>query len=100
MKTLTYPIYSLANPHLSDVELFTNNGDSMKGEFVEFKVVKDFVEYLYPSEKYCFLPIEKRKTFWDDYKTNKGNFKTFPAYIKLLGLNDIKKIIIEPKLIV
>lgn len=99
--TLTpYPIYNLSNPHFQDVEIMTSGNKILKGQFVQFKVVKGNVEYLYPSEKYCFLPEDKQHVFWDNYILNNGEFSEFPSYIKKLGLNEIKKIIISPLLVV
>lgn len=97
---ITYPIYNLSNVHFQNTEILTKEGKTIKGQFVQFKVLKGVVEYLYPSEKYCFLPEEKRKLFWDDYIINGGEFKDFPEYIKLLSLSDIKKISIYPALVV
>ena len=57
----TYSIYDLSNPHFCDVELLTSKNKTITGQFVQLKVVKGFVEYLYPAEKYCFLPKEKSK---------------------------------------
>jgi tellurite resistance-related uncharacterized protein len=96
---ITYPIYNLANTHFEKIEVLTKDGKLMKGQFVEFKVLKGVVEYLYPSEKYCFLPEEKRKAFWEAYAVNNGEFTDFPEYIKLMSLSDIKKIVIYPVLV-
>lgn len=95
-----YPIYNLSNPHFQDVEVLTSGNKILKGQFVQFKVVKGIAEYIYPSEKYCFLPEEKRNQFWDNYLLNNGEFSELPKYIQLLGLNDIKKITITPLLVV
>jgi hypothetical protein len=76
------------------------NNKIMKGQFVQFKVVEGDVIYLYPSEKYCFLPEEKRTIFLNAVNLNNGEFKEFPSYIKQIGLNDIAKISIEPVLVV
>lgn len=96
MKTKLFQIYNIANPHFDKVELLTNKRELLKGQFVEFRVVKDDFEYVYPSEKFCFLPEANKHIFWSDYKLNKGKFKYFPDYIKLLSLFDILKITIEP----
>lgn len=95
-----YPIYNLANLHFEKVEVMTKDDKILKGQFVQFKVLKGVVEYLYPSEKYCFLPEERKKGFWDAYLINNGEFKDFPEYIKLLSLSDIKKITIYPALVI
>lgn len=101
MSTLTtYPIYSLANTHFETTEILTKENEILKGQFVEFKVLKGVVEYIYPSEKYCFLPEEKGKVFWDAYSGNSGEFTDFPQYIKLLNLSDIIKITIYPSLVI
>lgn len=101
MKTTdTYPIYELSNPHFRSTTIRTTNGQLLSGQFVQFKVVKGDVEYLYPSEKYCFLPEQNSDEFWNAYYKNNGEFRDFPAYIKLLSLSDIKKIVIEPALVV
>ncbi len=91
-----FQIYSLSNPHFQRVELSTKNNGLLKGQFVQFKVVKGDLEYLYPAEKFCFLPEDKKIIFWKNYNLNNGEFKTFPDYIKLFGLNDILEICIEP----
>jgi hypothetical protein len=98
--TTPYMIYSLSNPHFQDVEIVTSEGKSLKGQFVQFKVLKGITEHIYPAEKYCFLPKEKRNLFWDNYILYNGEFNEFPNYIKLLGLNDIKKITIMPLLVI
>jgi hypothetical protein len=95
-----YQIYNLANPHFQDVEILTSDNKILKGQFVQFMVVKGIAEYVYPSEKYCFLPEEKRNVFWDNFIINNGEFSEFPSYIRKLGLNDIKKITITPLLVV
>jgi hypothetical protein len=96
MQSKNFHLYSLSNPHFERIEITTNNNSILKGQFVEFKVVNDDIEFLYPSEKLCFLPEEKKKLFWNDFTINKGEFSVFPSYIKLYGLNDILKICIEP----
>lgn len=95
-----YTIYSLSNHHFQNVEILTSENKLLRGQFVQFKVVKGIAEYIYPSEKYCFLPEEKRKTFWRNYTLHDGIFSEFPDYIQLLGLNDIKTITITPLLVV
>jgi hypothetical protein len=97
---ITYPIYDLSNPHFQITEVVLKSGHILKGQFVQFKVVKGLVEYLYPSEKYCFLPEENGREFWQVSNNTNGEFKDFPAYIKLLSLNDIQKITIHPALVV
>jgi len=97
----TYSLYDLSNPHFSKVTLYTKDNKELKGQFVQFKIVKDnSFEYLYPSEKYCFLPEEKQEIFWAIHDQNNGEFKDLPAYILQLGLDDIKRISIEPLLVV
>lgn len=100
-KTLhAYKVSDLSNPHFENVEIHTVHKGILKGQFVEFKVIENNNGYkIYPSEKLCFLPIENRKEFWDSYKINGRVFNELPTYIKELGLDDIKKIIIEPVLI-
>jgi hypothetical protein len=95
-----YTIYSLSNHHFQNVQVLTTGNEVLRGQFVQFKVLKGVTEYVYPSEKYCFLPEEKRKLFWRDYTLHDGTFSEFPNYIKLLGLNDIKTITITPLLVV
>ena len=91
--------YNLANPHFSNAEILTDNDKILKGQFVQFKVMKGDIQYLYPSEKYCFLPIEYKKQFWREYDINHGVFSKFPEYVMQLSLLHIKKIYIEPSLI-
>lgn len=96
----TYSLYDLSNPHFSRVTLLTADNKEIKGQFVQFKVVKDSnFEYLYPSEKYCFLPEENRETFWEVHNNTNGEFNDFPKYVLQLGLNDIKQIRIEPLIV-
>ena len=97
-----YNVYDLSNPHFQNAEIFTKDNKSIKGEFVNFKVLENSNNKykIYPSEKLCFLPIEKRNEFWNSYNTGNGVFKKLPSYIKEFGLNDIQKIIIEPLLVV
>lgn len=106
MKTKTaissiYNVYDLSNSHFQNIEIITSENKSMKGQFVKFKVVTENRQgyQMYPSEQFCFLPLENKKEFWDAYKINNGVFNELPAYIKEMGLDDIKKIIIEPMLI-
>lgn len=95
-----YQVYDLSNPHLKNAEIITIRNESIKGQFVKFKVKENRSGYkIYPSEKLCFLPRENAKEFWDTYKMNNGIFNELPMYIKELGLDAIKKIIIEPVLI-
>jgi hypothetical protein len=100
MKTSIYYIYNLSNPHFQNVEVHTMTNKIMKGQFVQFKVVEEMIEYIYPSEKYCFLPEEKRSIFLNAVNLNNGEFKEFPCYIEQLSLNDIAKISIQPMLVV
>lgn len=96
---ITYPIYDLSNPHFQNVEILTTKGEILKGQFVRFSVVELDVEYLYPSEKYCFLPEEKQKQFKESYEMCNGKFKKFPPYIWLFGLNDMASIKITPTMV-
>ncbi|MEO6302603.1 MAG: hypothetical protein ABIP51_05485 [Bacteroidia bacterium] len=98
-KINNYPIYNLSNSHFQNVELVTTKSISLKGQFVQFKVVEDNIEYIYPSEKYCFLPNENKHQFWKLFNSKKGEFKELPNYIIQLDLTEIKKIIIEPILV-
>jgi hypothetical protein len=101
MRTLnTYPIYDLSNLHFKTTKVITSKGEILEGQFVQFKVVKGIVEYLYPSEKYCFLQSKDDKRFWDIYNTTDGEFNEFPSYVRQLSLNDIKEITIYPRLVV
>ncbi len=106
MKTKTqistpYNVYDLSNPHLQNVEIVTIENIKVKGQFVKFKVIENSSGYIiYPSEKFCFLPSKNKQEFWDSYKINNGVFNEQPVYIKMLGLNEIKKIIIKPMIIV
>lgn len=98
--TIAYNVYDLLNPHLQNVEIITTENMRIKGQFVTFKVVENSKGYqVYPSEKFCFLPIKNKQEFWDLYKKNNGVFNEIPTYIRLFGLNEMKKIIIEPILI-
>lgn len=95
-----YQIYDLSNPHFHNAEIITIKGKNINGQFVKFKVWENRNGHkIYPSEKFCFLPLENKKEFWDVYKINNGIFIELPAYVKELGFDDIKKIIIEPILI-
>jgi len=93
---ISYHIYDLSNPHFQHIEILTDKNETIRGQFVEFKVVKDNIEYLYPSEKFCFLPDEYKKVFWEAHKSNNGEFTDLPPFTKLFGLNVIKKIVILP----
>ncbi|WP_317897665.1 hypothetical protein [Aurantibacillus circumpalustris] len=96
----TYSLYDLSNPHFSRVTLFTSDNKKLRGQFVQFKVVKDSnFEYLYPAEKYCFLLEENREAFWSVHNSSNGEFNDFPKYVLQLGLDDIKQILIEPLLV-
>ncbi len=95
----TYPLYDISNPHFSRVTLRTTDNKEIKGQFVQFKVVKDTnFEYLYPAEKYCFLQEEHRETFWAVHNRTNGEFNDFPKYVLQLGLDNIAQIRIEPLL--
>lgn len=92
-----FSIYDLSNPHFSNVVLTTRDNKEHKGQFVQFKVVKDKdFEFLYPAEKYCFLPENRRAEFWAAHNSNNGEFSNFPSYVLQLGLNDIRSIFIIP----
>lgn len=105
MKTKTriakfYDVYDLSNSHFQNAKIVTEENIKIKGQFVKFKVIENIVGLkIYPSEKFCFLPSENKNEFWDAYKINNGVFEELPPYIQLLGLNEIKKIIIKPTLI-
>ena len=92
--------YSLANPHFSTTEIVTDKHKTIKGQFVQFKVIKGDLQYLYPAEKYCFLPEEFKKQFWREYELNNGLFTEFPNYVIQFNLLQLKKIIIEPTMII
>lgn len=97
----SYQVYDLSDSHFQNAEIITEENKSIKGQFVKFKVVTENKRgyQMYPSEKFCFLPLENKKEFWDTCQINNGVFNELPAYIKEMGLDDIKKIIIEPLLI-
>jgi len=97
--TATFPLYDLTNPHLQNVQVITRDNKIIKGQFVQLKVVEDEIEYLYPSEKYCFLPVKNQKEFWAAYNLNNGEFKELPEYLLHFGLDEMTRIIIEPVLI-
>ena len=99
MTNFRYQIYNLANPHFNNVEILTDKNNIIKGQFVQFKVLKGNVEYIYPADKYCFLPVEKQEEFWTQIKITNGEFKEFPTYILKFGLDDMKKISITPILV-
>jgi hypothetical protein len=94
-----YPLYDLSNAHFQNIEIITKENETLKGQFVQFKVVKDTSIYIYPAEKFCFLPTQNKKEFWDAYIINNGEFSDFPKYIKQLSLSDTIKIVIEPLLV-
>lgn len=79
-------LYDLSNPHFENTTILTNDGQTHQGQFVQFKVVEDEIEYLYPSEKYCFLPKEFYKRFWSEYERHKGEFTTFPTYVLQISM--------------
>lgn len=96
-----YRIYEMSNPHFQNAEIITGANKAVKGQFVRFKVIEDGLGYKeYPSEKFCFLPASHKKEFWDTYQAHDGIFEYKPDYIMELGLDEIRKIIIEPELIV
>lgn len=95
----TYSLYDLSNPHFCNVTLLTNDNKVLEGQFVQFKVVKDKnFEFLYPAEKYCFLPENHRAEFWSHHNLNNGEFNDIPSYILQFGLNDLRSICIKPLL--
>ncbi|MGZ4043521.1 MAG: hypothetical protein ACXVDW_20265 [Bacteroidia bacterium] len=98
-KLANYPIYDLSGDHLRHVELIMNDNSVLKGRFVQFRVEEGKVQYLYPAEKYCFLPEEFAKEYESLFSLNKGVFKCVPKYIRQIGLDQLKKIIIEPVLV-
>jgi hypothetical protein len=96
-----YGIYDLSNPHFRDTEVITSENKAIKGQFVKFKVAQSGNRYIsYPSEKYCFLPEKHKEEFWNIYQSDNGVFPEMPEYIKEFGLNDIKKIIILPVVLI
>lgn len=100
MNTITAnPIYDLSNHHLRNVKLTLSNGNTLEGQFVQFKVIKGEVGCLYPAEKYCFLLKKDEGEFWYNYNRHEGEFPDFPPHVIQLGLNEIRKIEITPLLI-
>ena len=94
-----YPIYDLSNPHFAEVEVVTAGNEQLRGQFVRYKVASGKVEYLHPSEKYCFLPRAHQKEFWSAFNSNDGAFASEPPYIRFLSLSDIREIRITPRTI-
>jgi hypothetical protein len=92
-------LYDLSNPHFEKVELTLADGKQLKGQFVQFKILKGDIEYLYPSEKYCFVPEDQKKLFWREYDRNDGAFKEIPACVVQLSMAHIKQISISPVLV-
>ena len=99
-KTTPYPLYDLSNIHFQNMEIITKENINLEGQFVQFKVVLGIAEYIYPAEKFCFLPKENKEEFWKEYNLNNGEFKKVPVYIKQLDLVDVVKIIIHPLLVI
>lgn len=97
-QTLNY-LYDLSNPHFENTELLLADGSRLKGMFVQFRVLKGEVEYLFPSEKYCFVPEDKKKLFWHEYEWNEGAFREIPEYVVQLSMSHIKQITISPILV-
>lgn len=95
-----YPIYDLANPHFSKVEIITAHNEKLVGQFVRYRVVCGAVEYLQPSEKYCFLPESHHEEYWATYLSTNGEFKCEPSYIRHLSLSEIHEIKIIPNLVI
>jgi len=97
----TWQVHDLANPHFQQAEIITVDGTRIKGSFVSFRVNQNGEgDRIYPSEKLCFLPLENKKDFWEAYKANQGVFDELPAYIMEMSLDQVKRIILEPVLIV
>ena len=92
-------LYDLSNPHFENTELLLNDNRTLKGQFVQFKIVKGDVEYLYPAEKYCFVPEEHKKLFRHEYEWDQGAFRDIPSYVLQLSMAQIKQIIILPVLV-
>jgi hypothetical protein len=99
-KTSIYPIYDLANAHFKNAEIITKDNQSIKGQFVRFKVNGVGGQCIYPAEKYCFLPKKYNEVFAEEFASKKGEFNKVPEYIMFLGLDDISEIIIKPVLII
>jgi hypothetical protein len=97
---LTYSLYELSNPHFQDVEVIQKDGKRFRGQFVQFRVVHDVTQHLYPAEKYCFLPESKKETFFSQFEKTNGEFSEFPHYVLQLGLHEIVSILIKPRMIV
>jgi len=91
-------LYDLSNPHFENTEIVLNDGRRLKGEFVQFKILRDNTAYLYPAEKYCFVPEERKELFWHEYEWNDGTLNEMPDYILQLSMAHIKQIIILPVL--
>ncbi len=92
-------LYDLSNPHFALAEIVTDEDKTIRGRFVQFKVIKDNLEYLYPAEKYCFVPEEKSKLFEHEYQWHEGAFTQFPPYVMQLSMLHIKKITLVPQLV-
>lgn len=92
-------LYDLSNPHFENTEITLTDGKKLKGQFVQFKILKGSVEYLYPSEKYCFVPEDQKKTFWREHEKNEGAFQEIPSYVIQLSMAHIKEINILPVLV-
>lgn len=98
--TVSFQIYNLSNPHFQEVEIQTHDNQLLKGQFVQFKVLKGVIEYIYPAEKYCFLPESNKQQYWNSVSLNNGIFQEFPYYIKQFGLNHLKRITITPHILI
>lgn len=92
-------LYDLSNPHFENTELLLDDGKKLKGQFVQFRILKGDVEYLYPAEKYCFVPEDQKKLFWHEYEWNEGIFTDIPPYVLQLSMAYIKQITILPVLV-
>lgn len=94
-----YPIYDLSNPHFRHVTIVDKDNQSLTGSFVRFTVLKGDIEYLYPAEKYCFVPSASLDKFARQYNAGKGTFSEMPPYVKQLGLHEMREIVIKPELV-
>jgi hypothetical protein len=94
-----YPIYDLSNPHFGEVEITTSKDETLKGQFVRFRVVNGKYVTIHPSEKYYFLPLAHKKEFWDAFEAQKGEFKSVPVYVRKFSLSEISRIVITPILV-
>jgi len=89
-------IYDLSNYRFQYIELTTKDNRVLNGQFVNFYVVTENKQYIYPSGKLCFLPETNKNEFWEYCNANRSTFSDFPAYILEFSLNEIAKIVISP----